>query len=194
MNISATSKPIVTKFYLNHHRGEGKAALGFGPDRIGTLVSVATDISNRVIMEKNVVSTLALLFLIGSSSYLLVTRTSITSRSSLKFGEIGPRTAELAVLERLEKSPYTYNGRNLVNTLKSIILIIASNEDMPESLDEFKFLPDTTTNSRVICPCASEKLMFNVVITLAPLFLIGSSSYWQVMRTSITSRRIWNFG
>ena len=36
---------------------------------------------------------------------------------SSKFGHIGPRTAELAALECLEKSPYTYNGRNLVNTL-----------------------------------------------------------------------------
>ena len=51
---------------------------------------------------------------------------------------------------------------------------------MHESLDEFKFQPDTTTNSRVICPCASEKLMYNVVNTLAPLFLIGSSSFLQV--------------
>ena len=59
---------------------------------------------------------------------------------------------------------------------------------MHESLDEFQFQPDSTTNSRVICPCASEKLMFNVVNTLAPLFLIGSSSYLQVTRTSITSR------
>ena len=57
---------------------------------------------------------------------------------------------------------------------------------MHESLDEFKFRPDTTTNFRVICPCASEKLMFNVVSTLAPSFLIGSSSYLQVTRTSIT--------
>ena len=44
----------------------------------------------------------------------------------------------------------------------SIILILAGNEDMHESLDEFKFQPDTTTNSRVICPCVSEKLMYNV--------------------------------
>ena len=53
----------------------------------------------------NVVNTLAPLFLIGSSSYLQVTRTSITARTSSKFGQIGPRTAELAALERLEKSP-----------------------------------------------------------------------------------------
>ena len=48
MNISATSGPIVTKFYLVG----GKDALGFGPDRIRTLVSMATDNSHRVIMEK----------------------------------------------------------------------------------------------------------------------------------------------
>ena len=56
---------------------------------------------------------------------------------------------------------------------------------MLESLDEFKFRPDTTTNSRVICPCASEKLMYNVVNTLAPSILIGSSSFLQVTRTTI---------
>ena len=50
--ISATSGPIITKFYLNHHLGGEKAALGFGPDRIGTLVSMATDSSHRVIMGK----------------------------------------------------------------------------------------------------------------------------------------------
>ena len=49
-------------------------------------------------------NTLAPSFLIGSSSYLQVKRTYITSRTSSKFGQIGPRTAELAALERLEKS------------------------------------------------------------------------------------------
>ena len=32
--------------------GLGKAALGFGPDQIGTLVFMATDSSHRVIMGK----------------------------------------------------------------------------------------------------------------------------------------------
>ena len=41
---------------------------------------------------------------------------------------------------------------------------------MHESLDEFKFRPDTTSNLRVICPCASKKLLYNVVNTLAPIF------------------------
>ena len=52
MNISATSRPIATKFYLKHHWGGGKAASGFWPDRIGTLVSMSTDSSHRVIMGK----------------------------------------------------------------------------------------------------------------------------------------------
>ena len=65
---------------------------------------------------------------------------------------------------------------------------------MHKSLNEFKFQPDTTTNYRVICPWASEKLMYNVVNTLAPSFLIESSSYLQVTRTSITSRMSSKFG
>ena len=56
-----------------------------------------------------------------------------------------------------------------MNTLALIILILAGKEDMHESLDELKFRPDTTTNNRVICPWASEKLMYNVLSTLAPL-------------------------
>ena len=52
MNISETSRPITTKFYLKHHWGGGKAALGFDTDHIRTLVSMATDSSHRVIMGK----------------------------------------------------------------------------------------------------------------------------------------------
>ena len=51
-NISETSGPIATKIFLKHHWGGGKAALGFEQDRIGTLVSMATDSSHWVIMGK----------------------------------------------------------------------------------------------------------------------------------------------
>ena len=74
----------------------------------------------------NVVTPLGPSFLIRSSSYLQVTRTSITSRTSSKFGQIGQRTAELAALGLLEKFPYTYNGRNLVNNLAPSFLIGSS--------------------------------------------------------------------
>ena len=52
INISETSGPIATKFYLKNHWDGGKAASGFWSDRIGTLVSMATDSSHRVIMGK----------------------------------------------------------------------------------------------------------------------------------------------
>ena len=52
LNISATSGPIVTKFYLKHHWVGGKDALGFGPDRIRILVSMATISSHRNIVGK----------------------------------------------------------------------------------------------------------------------------------------------
>ena len=52
MNISASSWLIGMKFYLKHHWGGGKASVGFDPDWIRTLVSMATDSSHRVIMGK----------------------------------------------------------------------------------------------------------------------------------------------
>ena len=52
MNISETSRSITTTFYLKHHWGGGKAALGSGADQIRTPVSMATDSSHRVIMGK----------------------------------------------------------------------------------------------------------------------------------------------
>ena len=138
---------------------------------------MATNSSHRVIMGENVVSTLAPSFLIGSSSYLQVTRTSITSQMSSKFGQIGPRTAELAPSFLNQSSSFLQVTRTCMKAWMSS-----------------KFRPDTDTNTRVICPCASEKLLFNVVSTLAPSFLIGSSSYLQVTRTFITSGTSSKFG
>ena len=73
MNISKTNGSITTKFCLKHHLGGGLAALGFGPDRIRTLVSMATESSHRVIMVKTVspllmVKTVSPLFLSCFSS------------------------------------------------------------------------------------------------------------------------------
>ena len=75
MNISAFSRPIGMKFHLKHLWGVGKASVGFDPDRIRTLVSMATDSSHRVIMGKNGVITFSRMFVIGSFSYLQVTMT-----------------------------------------------------------------------------------------------------------------------
>ena len=50
INISETSRPIIITFHQEHHWGGGLTVLGFGLDRIRTLVSMATDSSHRVIM------------------------------------------------------------------------------------------------------------------------------------------------
>ena len=70
------------------------------------------------------------LFLIGSFSFLQVTRTTIKAWMSLNFGGISPLTVELAALELLKKT-------------------------------------------------------FKLVSTLAPSFLLGSSSFLQVARETI---------
>ena len=59
---------------------------------------------------------LASTFLIGSSSLFHLTWTNIKAWMSLKFCMIRPSTYELAALEHLEKSPLTYNWRNVVTT------------------------------------------------------------------------------
>ena len=51
-----------------------------------------------------------------------------------------------------------------------------------------------TPNSRVICPCTSEKLMYNVVNTLVHTFSIQSSSFLQVTRTINKSKQSSNLG
>ena len=84
MNISETSGQIAIKFHLKHHLGGGKAALSFGPYQIRTLVSMETG-SSYSYNGENLVSTLAPSFLIGSSSFLQVRRTTIKSQMSLKF-------------------------------------------------------------------------------------------------------------
>ena len=107
MIISTTSRPIPTKFYLKHHWGRGKAVLCFGPDRIGTLVSMARDSSHGVILGKSCWHSSAFIFdrIFFILADLQVTRTSIISRTSSNFSQIGPRTADLATLERLKKMP-----------------------------------------------------------------------------------------
>ena len=88
MNISATSGSITMKFYQKHHLEGGKAATGFGPDQIKTLVSMATDSSNRFIMEKTVLPLFSQLIFIRSFLYLQVMMTCIGARRSSKFSQI----------------------------------------------------------------------------------------------------------
>ena len=100
MNFSKTNGSIATKFYLKHHLGGGLAALGFGPDRIRTLVSMATESSHRVIMEKTVSPLFLGCLSSDSFSYLQIMMTCMRARTSSTFGLLGPLAAELAALER----------------------------------------------------------------------------------------------
>ena len=72
IEISKTSGPIAIKIYMKPSIIGVRAALGFGPHRIGTLISMATDSSHRAKMGEHLVSTLALSVFIGSSLFLQV--------------------------------------------------------------------------------------------------------------------------
>ena len=98
MNISATSGSITMKFYQKHHWDGGKAALGFWPDWIKTVVSMATDSSHRVIMEKTSVATFSQLFFIRSFLYLQIMMTCMGACRSSKFSQIRPPTAEFSII------------------------------------------------------------------------------------------------
>ena len=100
MYISKTSRLIAIIFNVKHHWGRGKVALGFGPDRIRTLVSMATKSSHRVIM-----------------------RTCMDTRRSSKFGQIRPSTTELAAIERLENPFRLIMGKKGVATFSHLFLI-----------------------------------------------------------------------
>ena len=54
---------------------------------------------------KNLLNTLAPTFLIGSSLFFQVMRTTLKSGQSLNLRQIGPRAGELAALDRIEKFP-----------------------------------------------------------------------------------------
>ena len=62
INILETSGPITNTFYLKHHWGGRKAALGFRAGRFRTLVSMATDSSHRVIMGKRCLHLFSVVF------------------------------------------------------------------------------------------------------------------------------------
>ena len=74
-------------------------------NQIWFLVSMATDSSHRVIMGEKGDITFSRLFLYGSFLYLQVTMKYIRACMSSKFGQIRPRTTELAALERRKKFP-----------------------------------------------------------------------------------------
>ena len=74
--------------------------------------------------------------------------TCMRAGSSSNFGLIGPLTAELAALERLKKSDRVMMGKTLhffSAVLDRILFILAGNDNIHESLDEFEIWLDLTT-------------------------------------------------
>ena len=82
--------------------GWGLAELGFGPDRIRTLVSMASDSPHRVLMGKPCDHSSSFIF----DWFLFILAGNEDNHNILdgsKFGKIGPGTYELAAIGCLEK-------------------------------------------------------------------------------------------
>ena len=125
------------------------ASLGVGKDcimfwgRLKTLVPMTYN-------GENGVSTFSLLLFIRSFLYFQVTRTCIKSRTSLNFGQIGPLTTELAVLEHQNISHRLIMGKWCLHAssfmFDRIIIKVAGNQDRHKSWVEFDFGSNQTTH------------------------------------------------
>ena len=78
------------------------------------------------------------------------------SSDEFEFGLIGPPTEELAALERLKKIPIDlYLGKCCClffsAILYQILFILAGNDDIYKSFDEFEIWPDLIMDHRVSC-------------------------------------------
>ena len=71
----------------------------------GKIPSLTLELAALERLKHSLVTTLAPSFLIGSSLFLQVTKTTIKACMGSKFGQIRPWIVELAAIERLEKSP-----------------------------------------------------------------------------------------
>ena len=139
-------------------------------------------------------ATLAPSFFIGSSSFLQVTRTTITSRMCTKFGQIRSRTAELHALDRLEKSPWTFIGRNVVAALATLFLIgfylflqVTRTCIKAWMRSNFCQIPQLTTELFVL-ECLKNRHNYNLVATQMPSFVIRSSSVLHETMTTMKTR------
>ena len=111
-----------SSLFLQIRRPTIKARMSLNLGEVPSLTSELAPLECQKKLMNNVVTTLASTFLIGSSSFLQATRKPIISRIGSKFSRIRQGTNESPALERLEKSPLTYFGRNVVTTLVLLIL------------------------------------------------------------------------
>ena len=113
--------------------------------------------------------------------------TYIRAWMSLKFGQIRLLVSMATDSVIMEKTMLPL----FLGCFYPILFILAGNDDMHESLEEFEFRPDLNTDCGVSCLLASEKnphrlvMGKNCVATFSQLFLIKSFSYLQVTMTYI---------
>ena len=100
---------------------------------------------------------------------------------SLKFGKIQPWTTELAALERLKKSHRLImeemTSSHFLHYFYLILFILARNEDMHKSLDEFEIRQDPTTGFHGNRLCKFEKRCchyFSIVLDGILFILTGN--------------------
>ena len=86
-------------------------------------------------------------------------RTCIKAWMSLNLGQIPQLTVELAALERLKNRRHYFR----------ILFILASNEDMHNSLDEFEFRPDPT-NREVTSKFEKDRININGDYVMTTIF------------------------
>ena len=160
-------------------------SLKFGQIRL--LVPIATD---RVIMEKNGVATFSRLFFIRSFSYLQVMMACMRARRSSNFCQIRQLTAELAALERVKKSPNTYNGKNGVATFSRLLLIGSISYLQVTMIYMRVWMSLKFGQIRLLVCMATDMVIVEKkhVATFSRLFFIRSFSYLQVMMTCMRAR------
>ena len=85
---------------------------------------------------------------------------------------------EFPALERLKN--YCCEHSSVV-IFQWIFFILAGDKDNHDVSDVFEFQPDPNMDCRVSCLCVSEKIPIDLQVS----FLIGSSSFFQEIRTCI---------
>ena len=104
--------------------------------------------SQKTYRWKNGVATFSRMFLIGYISYLQVTITCVRPWISLKFGQIRQLVSmatNRVIMEKMLLSLF-------LCCFNPILFILAGNDDMHNSSEEFELLPDPTTDCAVSCP------------------------------------------
>ena len=140
-------------------------------------------------------ATLAPSFLLGSSLFLEVTRTSIKSLMSSNFDQIRSLTAELSAKSLFcvvaTLASLFFSGSS--SFLQVIASLFFSGSSSFLQVTRITTMPRMSSNFHQVRPLTAELsalewLIFCVVASLASLFFSGSSSFLQVTRITTISQ------